>query len=212
LGQRTSSRWETDIYRLPYGEIGMTEENEAKLEFTLSGEDFDRIWETIKEKGGESPENLFCTVEILPNERQIKLSCEPIEEEAEDKLVGKVIRRIIKVKGNIIGPWKERIGEWLKACIMGGGLPMFRTRYAGARWGENMVMAVCYGEEEPPISGGFFIDVPEEDIERMEKETGDWRWLVEKYGDDELKAYVAERYRPPKVGIVRLLRELAERK
>lgn len=88
---------------------------------------------------------------------------------------------------------------------------MFRTRYAGARWDEGMVMAVCYGEEEPPESGGFFIETPEEDIEQMEKTTGDWRWIVEKYGDKELQAYVAEKYKPPRVGILRLLKELSRK-
>jgi len=189
----------------------MPEEAEG-FEFTISGEEFDRITDVIRKSGGEIPEKgLFCTVEISPEEKQAKISCEPAEEEAEDKFVGKVIRKVIKVKGNIIGPWKETVGKWVKECIMGGGLPMFRTRYAGARWGENMVMAVCYGEEEPPLSGGFFIDVPEEDIERMERETGDWRWIVEKYGDEELKAYVAEKYKPPRVGIIRLLKELVKK-
>ena len=185
---------------------------EAKgFEFTISGDDYERIADMIKKGGGIPEKGLICAVEIAPDRKQAKISCEPAEEEAEDRLVGKVIRRVIKVRGNVLGPWREQVGRWIKGCIMGGGLPMFRTRYAGARWGDDMVMAVCYGDEEPPISGGFFTDVPEEDIERMERETGDWRWIVEKYGDDELKAYIAERYRPPKVGIVRLLRELAKK-
>lgn len=154
-----------------------------------------------------------CVVDFTPETGKMNISCEPLEkQEAEDKLVGKVIRRVIKVHGNIIGPWKQTIGKWIDACIRAGGLPMFRTRFAGARWGDNMVLAVCYGDEEPPISGGFFTDVPEEDIERMERETGDWRWIVEKYGSDELRAFVAEKYKPPKVGLIRLLRELAKKK
>lgn len=179
--------------------------------------------EKIKNVEIKLPENIpkewldkgfTCTVNFTPSEGgklETNVSCEPLETEAEDKLVGKVIGRIIKVKGHILGKWKEDMPKWIKNCIMSGGLPMFRTRYAGARWGDEMVMATCYGEEEPPISGGFFIDVPSEDIDKMEKSTGDWRWIVEKYGDDELRAYVAEKYHPPKVGIVRLIRELAKK-
>ncbi|MEM2187802.1 MAG: hypothetical protein QW692_01850 [Nitrososphaerota archaeon] len=171
----------------------------------------------------ELPENMpnewfekgfTCVVEFTPKpegQPEAHVTCEPLESKAEDKLVGRVIHRIIKVRGNILGTWKDVMPKWMKQCIMSGGLPMFRTRYAGMRWGENMVMATCYGEEEPPLSGGFFIEVPEEDIAKMEEATGDWRWIVEKYGDSELKAYVAEKYKPPKVGLLRLLKELGKR-
>jgi hypothetical protein len=165
-----------------------------------------------------------CTIEVEDTESgkgpiKLSLSCSPLSgvkresevEKAQDRLVGEVIRQVITVKGHVIGNWKEKIGEWIEKCIRSGGLPMFRTRFAGARWDDDKVLAVCYGEEEPPISGGFFTGVPKDEIDRMEQSTGDWRWVVDKYGSSELKAYVHERYRPPKIGLIRLLSELSKR-
>lgn len=165
-----------------------------------------KIPEDVKEEWLKT--GFTCTAEYNPSEGKFNVTCEPAGE-AEDKFVGKVLHKIIRVRGNILGSWKDDMPRWIKQCIMGGGLPMFRTRYAGARWDDNMVMAICYGDEEPPLSGGFFKDVPEEDVKKMEEAAGDWRWIVEKYGDEELKIYVHEKYKPPKIGLIRLLRELA---
>jgi hypothetical protein len=167
-----------------------------------------------------------CTMEVEDRgagREVVRFSCSPLSEaggaekkegeveKAQDRLVGEVIRQVITIRGHVIGDWKEKIGEWIEKCIMSGGLPMFRTRFAGARWDDDKVMAVCYGSEEPPISGGFFTGVPKDEIEKMEQTTGDWRWIVDKYGSSELKAYVHEKYKPPKIGLVRLLSELSKR-
>lgn len=190
--------------------IGMAEEKKRRTIEIILPEDIPAEW---YEKG------FTCTFYFTPTEEKEKekkvetnVSCEPLETESEDKLVGRTIYRIIRVHGRILGNWSESMPKWLKQCIKSGGLPVFRTRYAGARWGEDMVMAVCYGEEEPPLSGGFFTGVPKEDVEKMEKEAGDWRWIVEKYGDAELKTYIAEKYEPPKIGLVKLIKELVEKR
>lgn len=152
-----------------------------------------------------------CTTVFTPEEEggpTVTMVCEPLEDSSREG-VGGAIRSIIKAHGNVLGSWSEDMPRWVKRCIKAGGLPVFRTRFAGARWGGNMVLAACYGDEEPPIAGGFFKNVPEEDIAKMEEAAGDWKWIVEKYGDEELKKYVRERYVPPKLGLAKFLRELS---
>jgi hypothetical protein len=67
------------------------------------------------------------------------------------------------------------------------------------------VLVACYGRADQ-VPGGFFENVPREDIERMEREVGDFRFVLEKYGTAEQRKLL-ERYKPPRVGIIRWITE-----
>ena len=69
----------------------------------------------------------------------------------------------------------ENVLDWIATCEIQGGIPVFRTRYAGVRF-DRQVEGRCYGGTGPEITT-VFTGVPPEIIERMEETTGDWRWL-----------------------------------
>lgn len=84
--------------------------------------------------------------------------------------------------------YRENVAHAIHKCITEGlGLPMFHTRYGNMRFvgpdGKPMVLMMCWGGEK----GGsvWFKDVPIDDVNRMERATGDWKWIVEKYGTKE---------------------------
>jgi|YelNatPaOPRAMG01_1025707.scaffolds.fasta_scaffold134419_2 hypothetical protein len=70
--------------------------------------------------------------------------------------------------------------NWINSCLEQHCTPMFRTRYAGRRWGPGLVLGVCWGCKGV-VSSMWFENVPEADIRRMESTSGDWRWILEKY-------------------------------
>jgi len=80
----------------------------------------------------------------------------------------------------------ENVVLFIKRCLDAKGLPIFRTKYAGMPIevdGKRGVVAICFGGVGPnkePHSRVFY-DVPEEDLYLMEKLTGEWRELLEKY-------------------------------
>ena len=82
--------------------------------------------------------------------------------------------------------WKKNIADYIVACRQDGGLPFFRLTYAGQPLvtsdGRRVVLGLCWGGKGA-VEGQYFVNVPEEDLERMERELGDWRWLIRKYGD-----------------------------
>lgn len=90
----------------------------------------------------------------------------------------------------------EEVVKFIKECIDAKGLPVFRTRYAGNRFeveGKPAVVASCFGgikEKEPQTR--VFYNVPEKDIELMERFTGDWVYFLSKYAEDLLKQYLEE--------------------
>jgi len=92
--------------------------------------------------------------------------------------------------------WKSNIADYIVACREDGGIPIVKTRYGGEPIrtddGRKAALVVCWGGKGM-IEGKFFINVPDEDIERMEREIGDWRVLIERYGssDQIRKAYEA---------------------
>jgi hypothetical protein len=90
----------------------------------------------------------------------------------------------------------EEVVKFIKECIDAKGLPVFRTRYAGNRFeveGKPAVVVSCFGgikEKEPQTR--VFYNVPEKDIELMERFTGDWVYFLSKYAEDLLKQYLEE--------------------
>ena len=94
--------------------------------------------------------------------------------------------------------WKTNIADYIAACRADKGIPIMKTRYAGQPLmtvdGRRVVLGLCWGGEGR-IEHRWFVNVPEEDIKRMEAELGDWRWLIKRYGKpdqirDALKAPV----------------------
>ena len=81
-------------------------------------------------------------------------------------------------------PFRENVAKSIAACRADEGIPMFRTRYAGKRMDGNVLM-VCWGGRGT-VEGKWFNDVPESDLELMESKGGEWKELVQKYGDKKL--------------------------
>ena len=79
--------------------------------------------------------------------------------------------------GKQIGSGLTALKDFARRCLAAGGIPIFRTRYGGKRLPNNSVVAACWGKGDT-VKGGTITDVPLEIIERMEKETGDYKWLL----------------------------------
>lgn len=82
--------------------------------------------------------------------------------------------------GKVLGSGLEVVKDFARRCLAAGGIPMFRTKYGGKRLPENSVVAACWGKGDV-VKGGTIKNVPIDVIERMERETGDYKWLVEAY-------------------------------
>ena len=82
---------------------------------------------------------------------------------------------------NVIGEGLEGIRNFISRCLAAGGVPIFKTKYGGKRFGDNSVVAACWrkGKEVP---GGTIVNVPPDIIAEMEKRTGDWKWLAQRLG------------------------------
>lgn len=75
------------------------------------------------------------------------------------------------------------VSEFIVSCRADGGIPQFKTSYAGEEFesdSEPAVMGVCYSGGRQP--GVVFTDVPEEEVDLMEKRSGDWRRLIREHG------------------------------
>lgn len=72
--------------------------------------------------------------------------------------------------------WATHVVGFIEVCEKRGGIPMFRTRYAGQRFpdpehpGKYMVLGICYGHEIPRLKGVWFDNVPLDDVERLESD------------------------------------------
>lgn len=74
--------------------------------------------------------------------------------------------------------FEGNIRDFIKLCLDYGGVPVFRTRYAGKRF-DNLVLGICYrGKVKAHM---WFKNVPSDVLEEMERTTGDWRWLLQRY-------------------------------
>ena len=80
----------------------------------------------------------------------------------------------------VIGTGLGALKEFARRCLSAGGIPLVRTRYGGRRLPESSVVVACWGKGRE-VPGGTIKGVPMDVIERLERETGDYRWLVEGY-------------------------------
>ena len=78
----------------------------------------------------------------------------------------------------ILGEGVSAIKAFIEKCLAAGGIPIIRTKYGGKRFPDNSVVVACYGKGDE-VPGGTITHVPTHVIERLEKETGDWKWLRE---------------------------------
>lgn len=76
-----------------------------------------------------------------------------------------------------IGIGVEALRQFAEMCIRNGGVPQFKTKYGGQRLPENAVIVSCWGAGDK-VKGGKVKHVPPEVIARLERGTGDWRWLL----------------------------------
>lgn len=82
----------------------------------------------------------------------------------------------------------DKVVEYIRGCRMSGGIPMFKTGYAGQEFREDSKpasMAVCWGG----TNGGskMFTDIPEDIFSEMKAKVGDWKWLLSKYAPAEVE-------------------------
>ncbi len=74
--------------------------------------------------------------------------------------------------------FEGNIRDFIKLCLDYGGLPVFHTRYASKRF-DNLVLGFCYrGRLKAHM---WFKNVPSDVLDVMERITGDWRWLLQRY-------------------------------
>lgn len=114
--------------------------------------------------------------------------------------MGKIVKKFIEEHGDIVGDYRKKVIPFIRSCIDVGGVPMFRTKYAGERWKNDRVMIVCYGNADE-VPGGFLENVPGEDVAFMESKTGEWRDILRKYGSAEDQRLV-ELSKTPKPGLI----------
>ena len=97
-------------------------------------------------------------------------------------------REVIKL------PWTpENVKRFILECRADGGIPMFRTHYAGIPFeyaGQRAVVAICWGGYGRAPDSVLFFNVPEDIIKELEREKGDWKFLLLRYGtvEDLIKA------------------------
>ena len=65
--------------------------------------------------------------------------------------------------------------EFIYLCRAKGGLPMFRTGYAGVEF-DRRVLAVCYAPREH-VPSMVFEEVPPEIMGTLRRAVGDWKIL-----------------------------------
>jgi len=133
--------------------------------------------------------------ELLANALYLKVLREEVPTKKAYDMI--ILETLGKKAAKVALDWKTNIADYIVACRQDGGIPIFKTRYAEEPLrtvsGERAVLALCWAGKGS-IEGKWFVNVPEEDIERMERELGDWRFLIEEYGEpDQIrKAYEAK--------------------
>ena len=76
--------------------------------------------------------------------------------------------------------YRTNVVPWIKEVLEAGGIPQFRTRY-GSHEFDGMVLGVAWGTYGM-VGSKWFKNVPEEDLVRMAAATGDYKWILQKYG------------------------------
>ncbi|MEM1690042.1 MAG: hypothetical protein QXG48_02155 [Thermofilaceae archaeon] len=78
---------------------------------------------------------------------------------------------------NVIGTGVTALREFARRCLAAGGVPQFRTKYGGRPLPDNSVIVACWGAANR-VPGGTIRNVPPDIIARLERQTGDWKWLI----------------------------------
>ena len=143
---------------------------------------------------------LFCEIklkigEVLANTLKLKVLKEELpSEEAYSRLI---LEAFEKKAARRAVDWKSNVADYIVECRNEGGIPIFKTRYADQPFitpdNKRVVLGLCWGGFKDGIEGMWFVNVPEDDIKRMEREYGDWKWLIKAYGskDQVEKAFKA---------------------
>ena len=87
----------------------------------------------------------------------------------------------------------QTIAKFIVDCRKDKGIPMFKTKFVERRFeykGKPAVWGICWAGEEKVTNSILFTEANEEDIKRMEEGTGDWKWLINKYGTEEQRREV----------------------
>lgn len=75
----------------------------------------------------------------------------------------------------------KNVANWIVACRVDGGLPLFKTRFAGERYPEGHVLAVCWAGRGL-IEGQWFKNVSSKDVGLMESKYGEWKDILRERG------------------------------
>lgn len=94
-------------------------------------------------------------------------------------------RRMVESGKEKAVDWADNVADWIEDCIAAEGIPMFRTRFAKRRF-DGLVLGVCWGVRGA-VPSMWFKNVSPEDLQRLEAETGDWNWVLAKYGTEAQK-------------------------
>ena len=94
-------------------------------------------------------------------------------------------QRMVKKGKRTAIDWKPHVANFISDCLDADGVPMFRTRFGGRRF-DGLVLGICWGVKGA-VPSVWFKAIPHEDLERLEAKTGDWHWLLAKYGTEAQK-------------------------
>ncbi|HDD45035.1 MAG TPA: hypothetical protein ENG63_09295 [Candidatus Desulfofervidus auxilii] len=83
-------------------------------------------------------------------------------------------------------PWdKENVLLWIKKVRESGGVPVFRTHYAGRPLRANGNYAIWGISELSEVPNILFVDVPPEDFEFCVENKGEWKYLEDYFDEKE---------------------------
>jgi len=86
--------------------------------------------------------------------------------------------------------WKpEKVVRYIEMCKKDMGVPIFLTRYAGVPFeeeGKPAIMAKCLGGFDT-VGSVYFVNVPKEVWEEVDKIRRDWEHLLLKYAPKKLE-------------------------
>lgn len=102
-------------------------------------------------------------------------------ETAPDSAFTDAFKTAVEMKGSEEAvDFASNVGSFIKRCLEDGGTPVFKTRYAGERYDNNLVLGQCYGGRGA-VTGVYFSNVPTDIIDKMEAGSGDWKWIQQMY-------------------------------
>jgi len=81
-------------------------------------------------------------------------------------------------------PWnKENVLAWIEKIVSSGGVPVFKTHYAGRPLRANGDFAIWGISELSEVPNILFVDVPEEDFEFCVESVGEWKYLKDYFDE-----------------------------